>query len=98
MLTCLCAIILKSNYISKLENIFLGVIKRGTSGVRVSGVNISRISNQSHIIRKKPVMIQDISSSSPIASLGSMRSDEISRKTMVVTNQPKKIVGFVFFY
>lgn len=44
------------------------------------------MSEQSRIIRKKPVMIQDISSSSPFPLTGLMRSDSISLKTMVVNS------------
>ncbi|KAI1720668.1 hypothetical protein DdX_04911 [Ditylenchus destructor] len=74
-----------------------GVIKRGTSGVRVSGTEISRgssaltkLSNASKTIRKKAVMIQDISSSSSMPSIGSMRSDAISSKTIIVAESPRK--------
>jgi hypothetical protein len=57
-----------------------GMIKRGTTGVRVSGINVpkpnavatNRVSEQSRQIRKKPVMIQDISSST-----SRMRSDAL---------------------
>lgn len=49
-----------------------------------------RVSEQSRIIRKKPVMIQDISSSSPFPLTGLMRSDSISLKTMVVNSNRNK--------
>lgn len=53
-----------------------GVIKRGTSGVRISGIDVTKppqlkLSQQSKAIRKKPVMIDDVSSTSK------MRSDMI---------------------
>lgn len=53
-------------------------------------VRFSGIDTKSRVIRKKPVMIHDISSSQPIRPIGSMRSDAISLKTTVVPTSPEK--------
>uniref|UniRef100_A0A914HIN4 SAM domain-containing protein n=1 Tax=Globodera rostochiensis TaxID=31243 RepID=A0A914HIN4_GLORO len=70
-----------------------GVLKRGVSGIRKSGVELSKpvlntISTRSKVIGRKPTKIQDtdITSSTAFASLGSMRSDSISTKTTVVAD------------
>ncbi|KAI3422123.1 hypothetical protein GPALN_012656 [Globodera pallida] len=70
-----------------------GVLKRGVSGIRKSGVELSKpllntISTRSKVIGRKTTKIQDtdITSSTAFASLGSMRSDSISTKTTVVAD------------
>ena len=72
-----------------------GILKRGVSGVRRSGVELHGVSTQSKSILKrtsmmKPVIVQDMDVSSTVVtggrvpSTGTMRSDSISTKTIVV--------------
>ncbi|KAL3101316.1 hypothetical protein niasHT_028072 [Heterodera trifolii] len=69
-----------------------GVLKRGVSGVRRSGIELNKplnaISTRSKVIGRKAITLQDtdITSSTAFVPLGSMRSDSISTKTTVVAD------------
>uniref|UniRef100_A0A914CFW8 SAM domain-containing protein n=1 Tax=Acrobeloides nanus TaxID=290746 RepID=A0A914CFW8_9BILA len=68
-----------------------GLLKRGTSGTRISGIDVSkpktlsaRVSESSKVIHKKPIMSSDISSSTKFLH-SKMRSDQLVAKEVIKT-------------